>query len=50
MMLIISIIFCLSSALFLPDAVARVEAFALGGQEKEAISEAEVSSPENFYV
>ena len=40
--------FCLSSALFLPDAVARVEAFALGGPEKEVISEAEVSSPENF--
>ena len=30
--------FCLSSALFLPDAVARVEAFALGGPEKEVIS------------
>ena len=44
-MLIISIIFCLSSALFLPDAVACVEAFALGRQEKEVISEAEVSSP-----
>ena len=37
--------FCLSSALFLPDAVARVEAIALGGPEKEVISEAEVSSP-----
>ena len=37
--------FCLSSALFLPDVVARVEAFALGGPEKEVISEAEVSSP-----
>jgi len=43
--LIISIIFCLSSALFLLYAVARVETFALGGQEKEVISEAEVSSP-----
>ena len=42
--------FCLSSALFLPDAVARVEAFALGRQEKEVISEADVSSPENFFV
>ena len=42
--------FCLSLALFLPDAVARVEAFALGGPEKEVISEAEVSSPENFFV
>jgi len=42
--------FCLSLALFLPDAVARVEAFALGGPEKEVISEAEVSSPEYFYV
>ncbi|WP_315182046.1 hypothetical protein [Alloprevotella tannerae] len=41
--------FCLSSALFLPDAVARVEAFALGRQEKEVISEADVSSPENFF-
>ena len=37
--------FYLSSALFLLYAVARVEAFALGGQEKEVISEAEVSSP-----
>ncbi len=37
--------FCLSSALFLLYAVARVEAFALGGQEKEVISEAEASSP-----
>lgn len=37
--------FCLSSALFLLYAVARVETFALGGQEKEVISEAEVSSP-----
>lgn len=40
--------FCLSLALFLPDAVARVEAFALGGPEKEVISEAEVSSPDFF--
>ena len=37
--------FYLSLALFLPDAVACVEAFALGRQEKEVISEAEVSSP-----
>lgn len=42
--------FCLSSALFLSYVVARVEAFALGGPEKEVISEAEVSSPEFFYV
>jgi hypothetical protein len=42
--------FCLSSALFLLYAVARVEAFALDRQEKEVISEADVSSPENFSV
>lgn len=41
--------FCLSSALFLLYAVARVEAFALGGQEKEVISEAEASSPWKFF-